>query len=236
MQPKTPTRYRGIAYLFCLTIAVSLSGCLNGSSSDQTPAPTTAGLAFLHAAAASPNLNVLMDGKTLNTSTFQYSAFSGYVSVDPGSHTLRFSSAGDGTAKLDTTVTLGVKAYSLFLYNQGVKMKSLLTADDSPGFTSTTAMMVRVINLSPDLGEVRVVLTGESKTLAEQVDFTEVTTFTEYTAKTSTVEIRSLTDNHLILSQTFDALPQQYFTIAIMGYVTPPAGNANKLLIKAVVN
>jgi hypothetical protein len=228
---------RGISLLLGFIMFVGLSGCLNGSSSDATPQTPVAGLSFLHAAPASPSLTVLMDDKILNTSAFNYASYSGYVSVDPGTHKLRFNSGTDGSTKLDTSVTVSAsKAFSYFLYNQGAKMKAFLAVDDSPPFALSNGMMVRVVHLSPDLQDVKVVLAGESKSLTEQIGFTEATTFAEYTAKTSTVEIRSMTDNSVIASQGFDPVPRQFLTIAILGYVTPPNANPNKLVVKVITN
>ncbi|HWA33295.1 MAG TPA: DUF4397 domain-containing protein [Cyclobacteriaceae bacterium] len=196
-----------------------------------------AGLSFLHAAPASPSLSVLLDGKILNTSAFNYASYSGYVSVDPGTHPLRFNSSADGSTKLDTSVTVvGDKAFSYFVYNQGAKMKSFIVSDDSPPFALSNGMMVRVVHLSPDLPDVKVVLAGESKSLTEQIGFTDATTFAEYTAKTSTVEIRSVMDGSLITSQGFDPVPRQFLTIAILGYMSPPGGNPNKLTVKVITN
>jgi hypothetical protein len=228
---------RGISLLLGLTMFVGLSGCLNGSSSDVTPKTPVAGLSFLHGAPASPSLSVLLDDKILNTSAFNYASYSGYVAIDPGTHKLRFNSTADGSTKLDTSITVSAdKSFSYFLHNQGSKMKAFMTSDDSPPFALSDGMMVRVVDLSPDLQDVKVVLAGETKSLTEQIGFAEATTFAEYAAKTSTVEIRSLVDNSLIASQSFDPVPRQYFTIAILGYVTPPNANPNKLTVKVIAN
>jgi aspartate aminotransferase-like enzyme len=96
--------------------------------------------------------------------------------------------------------------------------------------------MVRVAHLSPDLPEVKVVLAGENKSLSDQIDLTEISLFTEYKVKETTVEVRALSDNHVIASETFNPVAGQYFTIALMGYVTPPAGNLNKLVVKVINN
>src|SRR5438045_2392161 len=97
-------------------------------------------------------------------------------------------------------------------------------------------MMVIFVHLSPDLPDVKVVLAGETKSLSDQIGYTELTPFSEYTAKSSTVEVRSIADNSLITSQTFDPVFHQYITVAILGYVTPPSGNPNKMTVKVVTN
>ncbi len=226
-----------IGFFIGLGILATFSSCLNGSSSDATPSTPVSGLAFLHSAPGSPNLNVVMDGKTINTSAFVYAQYVGYGTVSTGAHSLRFTSSADQSVQLDTSVNLVVnKSYTVFLYNRGAKMKSIVSLDESVAFVSGTGMMVRVINLSPDLGEVKVVLTGETKSLADQVDYTELTSFSEYAAKASTVEVRSVADNHVIASANFDPVPHQFFTVAILGYVTPPANNFNKLTVKVINN
>jgi hypothetical protein len=229
--------YKKIGFVVALGVLATFSGCLNGSSSDVTPPATVSGLAFFHSAPGSPNLNVLMDGTTLSTSTFVYSAFSGYVAVPPGTHGVRFTSSANQSVQLDTTVNVVAdKSYSFFLYNKGSKMKSFVSLDEGPAFASSNSVMVRVVHLSPDLPEVKVVLVGESKALSEQIDYTELTLFTEYAAKSSTIEVRSLIDNHVIATQTFDPEPHQFLTVALIGYVTPPAGNVNKLAVKVIIN
>jgi len=181
---------------------------------------------------------VILDTRTLNgTTTFGFSGYSGYVTLDPGAHTLRFASAADQTSKLDTTLTVVAKtAYSMFLYNKGSKLKTLLITDQAAAFASNAGAMIRVVHLSPDLDDVKVVLTGETKNLADEIGYTEITPFTEYTAKSSIIEVRSVTDNHVIATQAFDPLPHQYFTLALIGYVTPPSGNLNKLTVKLLTN
>jgi hypothetical protein len=230
-------KYGQPAIFLAFLILSTFSGCsLKNNSDDPTPATPTTGVAFFHAAPSSPSMDVILDNATINTSNFTYSSFSGYLSLTPGSHKVRFANIGDHSTLVDTTLTFLVdKSYSLILYNQGVKTKSLVTLDEPTLFTSTTGIMVRFIHLSPDAPEVKVTMAGESKVLSDQSDFTEATLFTEYQAKNNTLEVRSTADDHLVASVAFDATtPHQYFTIALLGYVNPPVNNNNKITLKVI--
>ena len=122
-----------------LLLIVMLGGCtLNSNNNDPTPSTPHAGVAFFHAAPASPSMDVIMDNTTISTTAFAYSKFSGYLSVTPGSRSLRFSSVGDRSTQLDTTINvLQDVSYSFVLYNKGSKCKSILITDVPQTFAST---------------------------------------------------------------------------------------------------
>src|SRR4051812_16361058 len=93
-------------YFGCIILSV-FSGCSLKSNNDPAPSAPAAGLAFFHAAPASPSMEVIFDGTTVNSSTsFSYNIFSGYLSVTPGSHNVRFATVTDHSTQLDTTLSV----------------------------------------------------------------------------------------------------------------------------------
>lgn len=222
-----------------LLLIVMLGGCtLNSNNNDPTPSTPHAGVAFFHAAPASPSMDVIMDNTTISTTAFAYSKFSGYLSVTPGSRSLRFSSVGDRSTQLDTTINvLQDVSYSFVLYNKGSKCKSILITDVPQTFASTTGIMIRFLHVSPDTPAVKVVIVGETKHLSDDTDVTEVTDFIEYPFKNIALEVRSQVDDHVIISTTLEpTTPHQYFTVALTGYQNPPLNNSNNLALTIINN
>lgn len=221
-----------------LLLMVTLGGCSLNSNSDPRPTTPQAGVAFFHAAPASPGVDVIMDNVTISATAFTYGSFSGYLPVTPGSRSLRFTSVGDHSTQLDTSINvLQDVSYSFVLYNKGSKCKSIMITDVPQTFASTSAIMIRFLHVSPDTPAVKAVIVGETKHLSDDTDVTEVTDFTEYPFKNITIEVRSLADDHVIISTTFEpTTPHQYFTVALTGYQNPPANNNNKLALTVINN
>ena len=220
-------------------LIATLGGCsLKSNNNDPTPSTPQAAVAFFHAAPASPSMDVIMDNVTISTTAFAYAKFSGYLSVTPGSRSLRFSSVGDRSTQLDTSINvLQDVSYSFVLYNKGSKCKSVLITDTPQTFASTTGIMIRFLHVSPDTPAVKAVIVGETKHLSDDTDVTEVTDFTEYPFKNITLEVRSLADDHVIISTAFEpTTPHQYFTVALTGYQNPPVNNNNKLALTLINN
>jgi len=122
----------------------------------------TANLRVLHAAPTEPQVNILVDGTTVN-SNLAYSANTGYISVSAGSRHLQVEAVNSSTPIVDTTVNLASTTNTTVVVTGTSTITPIILTDDITAPTSGTAE-IRMVNAAPSMGaaDVYVVPTGTS--------------------------------------------------------------------------
>ncbi len=139
--------------LSSLWIILATLGCGSGG---------TANLRVLHAAPDEPDVNILIDGNTVN-SNLAYSANTGYISVSSGSRHLQVEAINSSTPIVDTTLTLADSTNTTVIVTGTTTISPIVLTDDTTTPTSGTAE-IRLVNAAPSMGgaDVYVVPTGTS--------------------------------------------------------------------------
>ena len=217
-----------------LLFAVLMASCSLNNPVVTDPTPV-ASLSFYHACPDGPSLYILIDDATINSQLFSFGDFTGYSVSKAGTRAIKFKSSNNLTVLVDTTFTFSDKStYSIFAINSLANIKALLIHD--VGALSTVAnTMVRFIHLSPDAPAVTATLVGASGPFFSG-GYKEISDFTEMTPKVYTLEIRAQSGGQLLLSTSVPTLPGAYYTVALTGYMTPPANNPNALSAKIIAN
>jgi hypothetical protein len=121
-----------------------------------------ANLRVLHAAPTEPQINILIDGNTVN-SNLAYSANTGYFSVSAGSRHLQVEAVTSSIPIVDTTLTLADSTNTTVVVTGTTTITPIVLTDETTVPTSGTAE-IRLVNAAPSMGaaDVYVVPTGTS--------------------------------------------------------------------------
>jgi hypothetical protein len=215
---------------------VAFSSCLDD---DDSPVPNTpvAFVSLYHGSPDAPQLDIEVDNNQINATPFEYAEYTGYLRFYTGNRNLKFGPYASSSVNIDTTVTFEPnKAYSVFVADEFENGEVVVLNDNAEPAASGKAK-VRIINLSPDAGNVDFTVVGETDTWATDLEFKDATEFTDVDAGEFDFEVRSSDDSELLLSLPNTQLQSQYFyTIVIRGYDTPPDGNTNFLAGQVVRN
>jgi len=139
--------------LCLLSFLLTFAGLGCGSSG-------TANLRVLHAAPTEPQVNVLVDGTTVN-SNLAYTGNTGYLAVSSGSRHLQVEPVSSTTPIVDTTLSLGSSTNTTVVVTGIATFQGVVLADDLTAPTSGTAE-IRLVNAAPSLAatDVYAVLSG----------------------------------------------------------------------------
>lgn len=227
---------RIIAWALCCPMVLAFTGCLNDDSSPVPDGPV-AYVSLYHGSPNAPGLDIEVDNNQINSSAFEYAAYVGYLRFYTGERNLKFGPFASSSVNIDTTVTFETnKAYSVFVADE-FENASIVVLNDNTDAPASGKAKVRVINLSPDAGDIDFMIAGDDENWATDLEFKDATEFTDVDAGEFDFQVRASGDDELLASlPNTTLLSRYYYTIVIRGYRTPPDGNTNVLAVQIVVN
>jgi hypothetical protein len=222
--------WRRSGMLICaVAISLGLASCLDDD--DQAVQPTAVGyVSIYHASPDAPGLDVLVDGRRINSQPFDYSDHTGYLNFYTGNRNIKLNSVNAANALVDTTLSVADgKAYSLFVINRLAGIETLIV-EDSTSVPAAGKAMVRFVHLSPDAEKMDVTVNDESTSLFTQTGFKQATDFKEVDAKLYTFKVQGsgtdLSTNPVTLQEG------GYYTLMVRGFFNPPGDNTNVLSLE----
>ena len=140
-------------------------------------------------------------------------------------------------AQIDTTVDFEAnQLYSVFVVDEFEDAGVVVTHDNADTPAKGKAK-IRVINLSPDAGDIDLMANGDEDAWSADLAFKESSDFMEVDAEEYDFQVRSSANNDLLLTvPDIQLQPRYFYTIIIRGFETPPGGNPNVLAAQVVVN
>lgn len=223
------------AWALSCTLLIAFTGCLDdGPSVPNTP---VALVKLYHGSPNAPALDIEVDNSQINSGPFLYAEVTSYLAFYTGNRNLKFGPYASSSVNIDTTLAFEAnKAYSVFVAGE-IANAEVVVLTDTADEASTGKAKVRIINLSPDAGNVDFRIAGETGQLATDLEFKDATAFTEVDAGEIDFEVYASDDDELLLSLPNTTIQSRYFyTIVIRGYDTPPSGNTNVLAAQVLLN
>jgi hypothetical protein len=221
--------------LACFAL-VGMVGCLDDDDSNAVPEPV-AFVSIYNASPDAPPLDIVVDGRQINSTPFEYAENSGYLRFFTGERNLEFSPFDADNVVIDSTVTFeDKKVYSVFVVDEYENAELLIVQDSSSAPASGKAK-IRFINLSPDASGISLKEIGQTDNLFEPQSFKEVSDFVEVDAKSYDFQASSAGGGDAVLQLPDTNLQSGgFYTVIVRGYETPPGGNSNVLSAAVVVN
>lgn len=224
----------GLMVVMSLVFLVSCSLNNDGPGNSQ-PATPVSYVSLYNASPNAPRLGLSVDNKQTNLD-LDYGDYTGYLAFRTGERILRFGPADADNVTVDTTLTLSEgRVYSVFVVDEYSKA-SIFAVDDTSPEPVTGMAKLRLINLSPDAGDVQLAINSNAIPIIGVRSFRQASEFIEVAAGSYDVQVGA-PGNGIKLS-----LPQQvfqagkFYTILVKGYKTPPVGNTNVLSAAVVGN
>ena len=164
----------------------------------------------------SQNVDIVVDGSTINRQPLAYGRNQLYLRVPSGMKTLRLEIAGTQVEEQSIELTEESR-YSVFL--AGGTTPSMLIVPEPTQVIAEGKTRIRFMHLSPDAPEVIVVVDGTNEVLFEG-SFKEASAYLEIPAQASyDLTIRSKADNSVIIQVPAKRLYAGWtYTIMLRGY------------------
>lgn len=217
-----------------LALIFLLVSCMDDDDNYISEPVEVAYVSIYHAAPAAPDLDIVVDGRLINSNPFDYTSYSGYLNFFTGNREFRLNPANANNTLVDTTFNFeDGKAYSLFAINGlNGEVSSLLVADSAAAPAQANAM-VRFVHLSPDAPAFDIVVNDNESPLFTGKSFTGSTDFEEVNAGIYSFHIRNAGGDETLLSAAdVEIVAGRYYTIVTRGFLSPPEGNSNELSVE----
>lgn len=224
------------AWTLCGSMLLAFTGCLDDDDSPVANVPV-AFVSLYNGSPNAPQLDIEVDNNQINATPFEYAEYTGYLRFYTGERNLKFGPYASSGINIDTTVTFEPnKAYSVFVVDE-FESGEVVVLNDSSNAPAAGKANIRIINLSPDAGNIDFLMAGATENWASDLEFKAATTFKQVDADNFDFQVRTSAGDELLLSlPDTQLLPGQYYTVIVRGYETPPGGNTNVLAAQIVVN
>jgi hypothetical protein len=192
-------------------------------------------VSLFHTSPDGPNLDILVDNEKINNVPFEYGKNTGYLQFSPGNRNLKFRPYGGGAIGIDQTITLEPdEDFSVFVVDE-YDQATVLSLWDNPDPPPAGYASVRFINLSPDSEPIQLKIKDVTIPLTVGQSFKDASQFMNVEAKSQDFQITS--GGNVVLELPGSVLQDQwYYTIYVIGYVSPPTGNTNTLSAQVFIH
>ena len=205
----------------------------NYNNTNSTPAAL---VTFLQASPNQPTLDFDLDANKVNAIGVNFGDNIDYFRAFTGPRVANFYATGTTTKITSSNITLNANTYyTVILANKPASPEVLLLTDTLTQPTAGNAN-IRFINLSPDAGNVDLVLQG-SVTLVANKAYKGISSFASTAARTNiTLEVHKAGTSTILAS-----IPNVYlysgsvYTIYLQGLATP-VGTTDKLAVGVIRN
>lgn len=151
--------------LFAFSGILPWIGCGGGAGGSSSSSSTTTQLRFVQASPGAPNVNLLIDSKSVATN-LAYGNDTGYLAVKAGSRHIQVQAVNSTSNILDQSVPVtSGSSETLFMTGPANSIKALTLTDGGTTAVSNDGY-VRVINASGNIGTVDVYVVAAGTSLA----------------------------------------------------------------------
>lgn len=220
--------------LIALLPLFTLFSCLNDN--DEGPLPDTAFVSIYHGSPNAPDLDIYTESRRITNSPLSYSQSFPYSQFFAAERTLRFNPYNASNTLLETEHTFEKdKIYSLFIVNEAADLE-VIQIEDNWEDPDAEHAMVRLAHLSPDAGDLEVLINDELLPFGNSIPYLEVTEFLKMEKEKVKVTVKSkVTGEELIHVAEIDLRGNRVYTLMIRGFTDPNKGN-NQLSVQLITN
>lgn len=213
---------------------LSLSGCLDDK--DLPDIPDSGYISIYNGAPNSPGLIITTDVKPVNDVPLKYSQALSYLGFYPGKRPFKFTEEYSVTTLLEKEFTVKVDSvYSMYILDSAGKLDAVMVDDDWEKPNADEAQ-VRLLNLSPDAGEVNVFMGESGDPIFESAAFRENSGFEKVDGDAYDVVVTATASGDTLLTaKGVNLAGNRVFTLVLKGYKNNTAPT-NKLDLQLLTN
>lgn len=210
-----------------------LTSCMSDLEAPQLP--PAAYVSIYQGSPDAPALDIFANANRVTNMPLNYSEVLAYSAFYPGNRTFRIAPYNSATSLVEKQFPLEADSvYSFFVVQEGAAVNALL-AEDVWTEPATNRIQLRLVNLSPDAGELSLQVGNAAADVVTGVDFKEVTDFKDLPSGNTTLRIKSATGTTLLTSGTLDLRSKRIYTLIVRGKKSETSGD-KKLDIQLITN
>lgn len=178
-----------------------------------------ASVRFLHASPDAPAIDVLVDGLMV-AENVSFETATEFVPLTPGEHQIQVVPTGEDAAAavLDESIEVdSEEAYTVAVANRLNELELVMIQSNTSALEDSSQSRVRLVNLSPDSGEVDLFQTGGDQWF-DNVEFLEATDHRDVDAGPYNLEIRpDESDSISVVAEGLEIQSAQEYTFYLLG-------------------
>ncbi|MCH7403071.1 DUF4397 domain-containing protein [Belliella kenyensis] len=218
-----------------IVIILGLSSCLNDN--DGAPIQPFAFVSIYHGAPETASLDVFANSSKVTNSPFRFTETLPYLRYYLGQRTFKFSPYNSVTTLLEDTFTIeDNKVYSIFLTGLPNDLEAIIV-EDSWGSFNQNQTKIRFVHLSPDAGEVEILLDNEETSKFENNEFKSHSNFEALEAKSYNIKVVSKeTGETLITANNVELKRNRAYSLILRGLESEQTDVNKQLNLQLITN
>jgi hypothetical protein len=222
------------AIISALFTVFTLSSCLNDN--ENIAFPDTAFISIYHGSPDAPDLDIYAESKKINRSPLLFSEIFPYSEFFAAKRLLRFNPYNAINTLLEIEQTFEKdKIYSIFLVNTISEIDALVVEDKWEEPDGDKAQ-VRLVHISPDAGELEVLINETEELFGERNPYLDITEFKKVEKGKVSITVKSKLTNEVLTSVSdIELKGNRVYSLLIRGFKDPTQGT-NQLNIQLITN
>lgn len=225
---------RSLLALSLIGATVSLTGCFNDN--ETTPLPPAAYVLLYQGSPDAPEMDIFANENKINTFPISYTEGINYAPFYTGDRTFRFTSSNSLSLILEKNFTVKADSvYSIFVLGNLDQIDAVLIQDEWEEPIAEEAQL-RLVNLSPDAGNVVLEISGQESAFVNDLEFGSASDFDGITNGTFDFTIKSKNSGEVLVTATdIELKGNRVYTLILRGLASTSEIN-KKLDLQLITN
>jgi hypothetical protein len=226
--------FKSLLAFSLLVATVSLTSCFNDD--EVTPLPPAAYVLVYQGSPDAPEMDIYADQNKVNTFPIKYTEGVTYSPFYTGNRTFEFQSYTSQNLILEKNFILKADSvYSIFVLGEVAQIDAILIKDEWEEPIAEEAQL-RLVNLSPDTGNVILEISGQETAFINDLEFGAASEFDEIQNGTFDFTIKSKNSGEVLVTATdIELKGNRVYTLILRG-LESSTENDTKLDLQLITN
>ncbi|MBN3583124.1 DUF4397 domain-containing protein [Algoriphagus aestuarii] len=207
---------KSLVALALIGATIGLTSCFNDDDLNQMP--QGAYVLIYQGSPDAPLMDVYANQNKVNDFPLDYSEGISYSPFYTGDRLFKFTSTNSLSSLLEKNFTLKIDSvYSLFVVNKVAQLDAVIVQDNWEDPTADEAQL-RLVNLSPDAGNVELEISEMENSLVDNLEFGKASEFEAVSPKVYTLTVKSKSSGEtLVTASNIELLGNRVYTLILRG-------------------
>ncbi|MCE7053488.1 DUF4397 domain-containing protein [Algoriphagus sp. AGSA1] len=226
--------FKSLAAIALVSGTLGLTSCLDNDN-DPIDYPPAGYISIYNGAPDNNGVIIFADQNQVNNSPLKYSEALAYRNFHPGDRLFKFSEPNSLTSLYEEEYEIKVDSvYSMFMVEEAGEIDAFLVKDNWSEPSSNKAQ-IRLVNLSPDAGNVSLLIDDSETPLFDGIVFKNISDFESIDTKKVKMTLVSSSGDTLATATNVDLQGNRVYTLIVRGFVES-AENSKKLDLQLLTN